>query len=230
MYFDWITSDDGPWKSFLNRKLTHTDKDDYLVNDLEFIWKNGWVWSDLSSPANLQHNFLVAARMSSEWPKLINLWYDRVKKYNLNKALTFVFLDIFKCDIEYDASRWLINHKNKYDWPVDVCSASDEYVKNFCSGRVEALTQPYKSNPSYKPVNRIFGNNEIELLTNGTYPTTVFNLYSSTFGYTDAQASQYFDKHTRKRQSQIYKYVTGWSVTEDEVIKIIKLEEKRLGL
>lgn len=223
LFFDWIMSDDSPWKAFSNRLVSEVPEE---VKDIKnFIWNNGWVWSDLSFPSNLQHNFLVAARMASEWPKHINRWYDLVIEDGLDKALSFVFLDVF-IPVVSDEKKFVINHKNKYDWPIDVCTSEESYVRNFMAGNVEALNKPYADDPQYKPVNRIFGVNTLDPKDTRTYTNQIFEMYHNTFGVGESACADYWSKKGTGMSN--FKYSDHWYVTENEIKNIIRQEFERL--
>lgn len=241
-YFDWITSDTGPWREFYGRNISHVPEG-FVGSTADFVYQTGWVWSELEKhPANLQHSFLTAARMPAEWPILIEKWSDWVEK-GINPALAFLFLDLFKpqvssknywCDTwghtqnkASDMSNWQINRQNRYDWPVDVCTASEEYILNFMNGRVERLKKPYSETSSYKPVNRIFGNNGLDAMGEYSYPTKLFQLYSSTHGPSAAEAEEIWKK--KGSMFSAFDFQKNWVVSEEELLDIIRKEEVRLN-
>lgn len=229
-WFDFVTSDDGPWKEFKGRRVTAMPKD-YMPeyqNEEEiksFIWNNGWVWSDLKNhPANLQHNFLVASRMATEWPKFIERWYEYTQE-GCHPGIAFVFLDVFK-EIAYDTKKLQVNNTNKYDWPVDVCTSTEEYIRNFCLGQVEKLTRSYADTQNYTPVNRVFGNNGLSSSVDEAYPNRVFELYHREYGPDKDKCDEYWNK--KGTGFSKFNYRTHWWVSEADVIRIIKKETKRL--
>lgn len=245
-FFDWITSDEGPWKEFSGRKTSHLPSDVPPEKALDWMYDNGWVWSDLSCPSNLQHSFLVASRMQAEWPLLItkwNEWQGKFKchpKYTEIKALSFLFLDVFR--VQEKNNLWKINYANLYDWPLDVCTAGEEYVKNFVYGKVESLNPPYKDNPMYRPVNRIFGDNEPVNADhpryNNYYPSVIFRLYngengtSLKLGQDKKTCEKYFTGNVAKESSlgftSGFDYGKNWCVSEDDILKIIEMEAERI--
>ena len=239
-FFNWIRSDDGPWRAFEGRNVSHVPED-WKGTVEEFIWDYGWVWSDVDKyPSNLQHSFLTASRMAPEWPKLINKWHEWVGQ-GCDKALAFMFLDLFRpTNDEFDTwgetesnlpkpntKVWQLNRSNRYDWPLDVCTATEEYVRNYISGKVEALNKPFAESNMYRPVNRIFGKNELNCMDPAVYPSVLFQLYASKYGPGPEKC-----KEILKKQSSIstteFQYERHWFVSESEVISIIKEEGKRL--
>ena len=122
--------------------------------------------------------------------------------------------------------RWHLNRKNRYDWPLDVCTSGEEYVVNFLNGRVEALNKPYKENTNYRPVNRIFGANEKDCMDPTVYPSIIFQLYASTYG-PGAETLKKEWKPSRLGLSE-FSHEKSWYVSEAEVVDIIKEEGKRL--
>ena len=223
-WFDFITSDDGPWKEFVGRLVSHVPKD-WKGSTEDFIFKNGWVWSDLKNhPSNLQHNFLVATRMGTEWPDSINRWFDLIQE-GCHPALAFVFLDVFM-QVSGDPKKWQVNNKNKYDWPVDVCTSDETYIRNFCLGKVEVLNKSYADTQVYTPVNRIFGNNGLSSAQDEAYPNRVFELYHDKYGPSKAECDAFWSK--KGTGFSKFNYRTHWFVTEGDIIEIIKSETKRL--
>lgn len=241
-YFDWITGDNSPWREFHGRNISHVPSShDGPV--LDWVYTHGWVWSELEKhPSNLQHSFLTAARMVSEWPALITQWYNWVQK-GCHPALAFVFLTLFyplRTNTNYwgsdhgytgaegfDLEKWQINRQNRYDWPVDPCTAGEEYIKNFMNGRVEALNKPYSEDSQYTPVNRIFGDNKVVATTAQAYPSVLFRLYSPTHGPGAAETEAYWEQRGTGFSS--FSLQHHWYVSEDDIIDIIKKEEVRLN-
>lgn len=224
-WFDFIISDDGPWKEFKGRNTSHTPDDLTLKELRDFIFTNGWIWSDLKNhPSNLQQSFLVAARMSAEWPKMIERWYEYIQE-GCHPGVAFVFLDVFQ-PISGDGKKFQVNNKNKYDWPVDVCTSSEDYVRNFCLGDVECLNKSYAEIQVYTPVNRIFGENGLSSADDKAYPNRVFELYHREYGPDKSKCDEYWNKKGTGFSS--FNYRTHWWVSEPEMIRIIKSETKRL--
>jgi len=232
-YFSFLMSDDSPWKEFKNRLETHLPKD-YEGDKYEWIYQNGWVWTDLSYPSNLQHSFLVASRMVAEWPKLITQWYHW-QKTGLNKALCFLFQDVFHaCTGMRNGDNkqiFRINGTSLYDWPFDVCSSTEDAVKNFIHGRLEKnrLTEAYKDNPVYTPVNAIFGDNLCWLyLVRNTknYLNILYDRYGKKYGMSPIETEKFWRE--KGIGFSVYDHRTYWTVTEKDILSIIKEEEERL--
>ena len=210
-YLDWIVSDDGPWRSFGNRSISHVDIFDY-----------GWVWSDLSFPSNLQQSFLIASRMPAEWPILIKTWYEWVKD-GVHPSTAFLFLNLF-IPVKGDTKKYQICHLNKYDWPVDICTAGEDYTQNFLHGYVEKLNKPYSVSQDYKPVNRIFGVNTLASVDPKAYPNVLWEKYANK---KEVSACEAYWKKSGLGFST-FEHSTHWFVDEDELISIMKKETKRL--
>lgn len=238
-YFDWITSDEGPWKEFKGRTISHVPENVPNDKKMDWVYENGWVWTDLSTPSNLQHSFLVASRMAAEWPKLISKWNVWQKKFSRSKnkvrlqSLCFVFQDVFRH--QTGEKHWQINYGNLYDWPLDVCSAGEGYVKNFLSGKIESLNQPYGKNQIYRPVNRIFGDNSWDQSTSHkdkVYPAILYDLYNSDTG-TMARLGLTAEESKEKFKNQFglagFNPKKFWAVEEKEILDIIEMENERLG-
>lgn len=220
-YFDWIMSDTGPWKEFKGRNISHLPAG--LKDARTFIYKHGWVWKDLKDhPSNLQHNFLVASRMPAEWPERIVRWYDYVEK-GIHPGIAFIFLDMF---VRQDDKHFVINRTNTYDWPTDPCTAGEEYVKNFCLGRVERLNKSYFDDVRYTPVNRIFGENLLGRDDKKAYPNVLYRKYSDKFGLSKEKSKEYWTAGRLGWSS--YSHFDKWTVSPKEILEIIHLEEERL--
>lgn len=210
-YFSWITSDDGPWKDFPNRLISEGDDE---------IFQTGWVWTNLDVPSNLQHSFLTAGRMAAEWPELINLWHQLTEKYSLNPAMTFLFISLFN----KNDKKFVINHINKYDWPVDVCTGTESYVRNFCQGKVSGLNKNYSKDQRYTPVNAIFGRHANS--TEVSYPKLLHKMYAGKIGVSEKECKEFWDKKGTGFSG--YNYMNHWYVYEKELAEIIQLETERL--
>lgn len=222
-FFDWITSDDGPWREFPNRLVSEMPKD--IEDKKDWIFKNGWVWTNLEVPANLQHSFLTAARMPGEWPLDINRWYKMVTTYDLPRDLTFLYLTLFMNQEKIDKKYFKLFRVNKYDWPVDINTADEEYVKNFCSGKVSNLIQMYSKDPEYRPVNKIFGRTE-DVPEKDRYVNVIHSLYAGKIGMSDVECSKLWEGKTGYMSG--YSWKTHWLLTEEEIATVIKEEKKRL--
>lgn len=241
-FLNWIISDNAPWREFKGRAVTETPSG---VSMEDFIRTHGWVWTDLKNhPSNLQHNFLVVARMPAEWPRLICHWYSLVQS-GLSPEMSFLFLDLFKpllksgtteysgvknayWDGAIDDDRWQVNHTNRYDWPVDICTSGEEYVRNFLSGSVEKLNKSYAESQDYKPVNRIFGDNSLAASDTKAYPNVLFERYSGKFGPGVVECEKFWT--ARGTGMSVFSYSSHWFVTLDEVKEIIRQEEVRFGV
>jgi hypothetical protein len=227
-FFDFLMSDDSPWREFKNRHETHLPEDVLEEDKIEWIYQNGWVWTDFSAPTNLQHSFLVASRGVSEWPKLITRWY-KWQSQGLNKALCYIFLDMFHPETgardKNNKEIFKINRSNMYDWPFDVCTSPEETVKNFISGRLDksVLKEPFKDTPNYTPVNAIFGiNNDFQ----NSYVNTIYELYRDKFGFSKEENQEFWKE--RGIGFSYYNDANYWLVRESEILEIIKLEGERL--
>lgn len=230
-YFDWIMSDDSPWKNFKNRLETHLPDDVPEDQKYEWIYNHGWVWSDFSAPSNLQHSFLVASRMPAEWPRMIGTWY-RWQMTGLDKALCFAFLQVFykhpKGRDKNNRQLWKINHVNQYDWPLDICTLGEDSLRDFCNGRMDdsKYNQPYKDGPFYWPVNVLFGPYINDDNNDKKYPYVIYNRYNQDYGLNETELKEYWANtglgFSTFRRNQM------WLVTEREILEIIRKEQERL--
>ncbi len=211
-FFDWITGPTSPWKFIADR----------AYGDRDFQYKFGFIWDDLEHPANFQHNFLVATRMPKEWPKDIEKWYRWVKT-GVSEAVAFFYMTLF---VENQNPKgYTVNRSNKYDWPLDVCTAGENYFRNFVAGKVEKLSHNYAKNCLYTPVNRIFGDNELASVDDKVYGRVVYLRYWNKFGLPEEECKKAW---ANRLGLSTYDHRTHWLVTEDELISIMKAEESRL--
>lgn len=217
-YFQWITGPESPWRNFRGHDYT-------LAGSL---W-DGFVWDHLElHPSNLQQSFLVASRMPKEWKDLIEKWYQYTNKYHVHPGVSFVFLDSFRSSgLPKLPGSFIINQTNKYDWPIDITTSGEDMVRNFCLGRLDHLTKSYAEYKGYKPVNRLWGNNEIPLADPKTYPNLLFSLYHDKFGYPEGDCQNLWKD---KLGLSKFDYRTHWFVSEGEMISIMHEEQKRLKL
>lgn len=218
-YFDFITDNKGPWRKFSNRlktelpEGTEQEKRDFILN-------NGWVWTDLDIPSNLQHSFLTAARSPGEWPELITRWYSWVKE-GIDESVAYFFLTLFNGS----GKKYVISSQNKYDWPLDVCTSGEEYFRNFHDGKIEKLNPFYSKNQSYTPVNRIFGVNNLPLTNKDRYASQLFERYHKSFGASEKECKKSMQAGN---SLATFDYSKFWWVSEVELISIMKLETERL--
>jgi len=161
--------------------------------------------------------------MPAEWPDMINTWYTRVQK-GCHPGLSLAFLDVFRSETDKPKTL-IINRSNRYDWPLDVCTADEEYVINFCRGKVSRLNKPYSQTQVYTPVNAIFGTTNLLFNDTNTYPNRIFSIYAPK---DDTECRKYWEG--RNLGISGFRYETHWCITEDECIEIIKQEEKRLEI
>lgn len=221
-YFNWLLTD-SPWaKNGIVPKL-----------DKQFMWDEGFVFDNLTeTPANLLHNFLVATRMCAEWPEFINAWYQLVTDHKIDASLVYLFMTIFvpvtsntsASNCWFGKKESIILHVDKYDWPLDMARAPEEYVTNFVTAKAVGKTG-YGFSPSAntRPVNTLWGN----LLTPDNKTTYVKQLYE-----------RYYKEFGKERSSSATSSVIGAnSVSSQEkklvfsseaIIEIMELEEERL--
>lgn len=230
-FFDWITSDTGPWRTFGNRKKSVLPIGIKEEDALDWIYNHGWVWDDLSYPSNLQHSFLVASRGAAEWPRLITQW-NIWRKQGIDPALAYLFLDVFhRVPGQRSAKNkqyWRINQSNSYDWPFDVCTSGEESVRNFIHGRVSGLNPPFKDKPVYTPVNSIWGTNCSYTLTQKGIPVyrdVLYDLYHERFGLSTEASEEFWKNKLGWSQFSGKAY---WTLLEEEILSIIRLETERL--
>lgn len=263
-FFDFLISPQSPWRDFKGKSISHTSIEDLSPNKnglltaqsalsdqatKEWIYQNGWVWSDLSSPSNLQHSFLVASRMPAEWPKEINLWHERCKSLvtkdmtpvqkSRMQALVFAMNTVFvERHLPPKQGNYVpgdglgifqLTKVVKYDWPLDTNSATEEYVKNFCNGRVVGtLRPPFEKDVQYKPVNILWGDTG-HYDTKDSYPRQLYDLYHDALGLKEEESKKYYEKDQKGGMMLTdFKPDMYWLLSEQEVQEVILSEYIRL--
>lgn len=254
-YFDWLVSDTGPWRTFEARKMTDAPEE-YQGNELSFIYKYGWVWSNLDHPVNLQHNFLVASRAPAEWPLMIQRWWKWREITGVNPSLVFAFLSLLKpvqtvlhpgryykdvliptdCFPDSDLSLFKIHNQCHYDWPLDVNTHDEEAVKRFVKGEPlkDKLSRNFSETGYYKPVNLIWGQ-YVNPYAETSYASVLYNLYKNRFGMAQEPQKKLFSGMSKMQSYEMNverpeDHRRNWALREHEIYEILKLEEERLGV
>lgn len=254
-YFYWLVSDTGPWRTFEARKMTDAPEE-YRGNELGFIYRYGWVWSDLDHPVNLQHNFLVASRALAEWPLMIQRWWKWQQVTGVNPSLVFAFLSLFKPvrtethpGIYYkeftiptdsfpdsDVDLFKIHNQCHYDWCLDVNCHDEESVKRFVKGEPlkNRLSKNFSETGSYRPVNHIWGPT-LSPYGEKSYASLLYKTYRDHFGLAQEPQKKLFSSLAQNTAWEMNVEDSGdhrrnWSLREYEIYQILKQEEERLGL
>lgn len=218
-FFDWLIQD-SPW---FKTGIVPTNLED------KFMFSEGFVFENLDKvPANLLHNFLIATRMPAEWPGYIDQWYKLVTEHGIEPAFAFLFLTVFQA-VNSDGSCYrtpfdegsesMLATTDKYDWPLDMARATEEYVYNFCSGATPGLSKTmFSPTAQTAPVNTLWGKLSDTPGYKGRYTTILKDLY--------------YDKFTSERttkQTGLFGASTDTKVfTPKALLDIIKLEQERL--
>jgi hypothetical protein len=229
-FFDWITSEDSPWKTFRGKATSHTphelEKEATGQEVKNWIYENGWVWSDLEHPVNFQHSFLVASRMAAEWPKYLERWDKWVAALGSEKyrGMAFVFLTLF-VQQQHQPDKYVISYANKYDWPIDTGTCGEDYIRNFIHGTpVGPWNDTFSRSSNYTPVNSIWGT--VPTKAGESYIDGIFKRYHVTHGPTKEECEAFWTKE--KIGLSTFQYSTKWWVSEGEIIDLIRLEYNRL--
>jgi hypothetical protein len=213
-YFNWLVHK-SPWAQAGIIPTGLTD---------EFMFKEGFVWTDLDKiPGNLLHNFLVASRMAAEWPELIKAWSLLVSKYKIDPSFAFLFLtcwaqlSITGSFLEKDKA-YPLTHKDKYDWPLDMYAADNNYVLNFLGAKTEGLSETmFSPTAATKPVKSLWGKALSPNASSSRYVNILKKLYAKEFGEKLPGESSLFCGTV---------YETGFS--SKAIIEIALREEERL--
>lgn len=254
-YFEWLVSDTGPWRTFSPRKMTDAPEE-YRGNELNFIYRYGWVWSNLDHPVNLQHNFLVASRALAEWPLMIQRWWKWQQATGVNPSLVFAFLALFKpiqtgmhpgryykgFEIstdsfpDSDVDLFKIHNQCHYDWCLDVNCHDEESVLRFVKGEPlkDRLSKNFSETGSYKPVNHIWGPT-LSPYNEKSYASVLYKTYKDRFGLAQESQKKLFSSLSYHASDEMNvensaDHRRNWSLREYEIYQILKQEEERLGL
>lgn len=211
-YFDWLVNS-SPWAAagIVPDKV-----------DKEYMISHGFVWDDLDKrPASLFHNFLVAIRSAAEWSKYIQVWDDLVQKEGIDPGFAYLVLTVWCRNDPNDFSGsnlWYEGKVNslvwvdKYDWPLDMARATEEYVVNFVSGNPSGLRkETFYPTARTKPVNTVWG--PIVETKGEKYVTKIAEIYKDTYKLT---------KNERLSKLPL------WS--SDQIINCVKKEQDRLNI
>lgn len=206
-YLSWLLKE-SPWSGKLNVK---------------HIPNQGLIFTDLDkTPGNLLHNFLIATRMTAEWPEFIRAWEKLSRDFPPEFA--FVMVTVFTSYFEKPDTKILTNSfldtdscslavLDKYDWPLDTARADEGYVRNFLNGNPIGLSDKmYSPGAVTAPVNTLWGS-----VNNRSYVKDLRERYQIMSKKTGHQQTNYFGTGT----------VLTEILTRNEALQIIALEEKR---
>lgn len=217
-YFDWLCNE-SPW--------ARTD----IIPDLtqKFMFTEGFVWDSLGkTPANLLHNFLVASRSAAEWPVMIQDWHDLVNIHGFNPSFAYAMLTTF-CShsghsvLKPDGTSY-IAYVDKYDWPLDMARAGDDYINNFLDAKTVGLSSRFFFPDAVtRPVNALWG--KVPELANGKNSITfqISELYAKSHGIKREP-----NKAQLIRPSTGSNKIEPMDFTGKAVLNIFRLEQKRI--
>ena len=222
-YHDWLVNS-SPWalRGAVPPNLTQ-----------QFMFEQGFIFTNLDkTPANLLHNFLIATRMAAEWPNLITEWYDLVTKPGVSFEYAYSIISLFvPSGVGTSAERSvltgadiILTEMDKYDWPLDLGRATEEYVTNFCSAKTPGLdTKMYYPEAKTTPCNTLWG----ELLTKEhdpkLYSQVLYKLYDHLTETKMADHPSPIAWGARiKKETKVF--------SKENCLQIIELEQQRLGL
>lgn len=199
----------GPWGGLFNRFYYDSSCNGFINPKPE------------TTEANFQHNFLVASRAIAEWAGNIIEWDRLVREEKLNSSVAFWFLSVFNDDHgKFPAKGYSreirIPKVVKYDWALDIQTYPDSAFFNFVREAPINLNHMYADNPVYYPVNVIWGNSTQDPEEN--YVKLLKDRYSS-YGKDTTINDVYQEDPWLK---------TKWTVNYNEMMDIIRQEEKRV--
>lgn len=230
-FFDWITSDNSPWKLAFDLGMSFSEKKFFNRK----FWKaSGFVFDRLDNiPSNLLQNFLIATRIPKEHSQVCTAW-NTFYKGGLTPEMALVMASNFPYSKGDGRSAYM---SDLGDYPLTAVTCKDTYVKNFCNHEFwkDKFNPPYSKSHLYIPVNVIWGpvpghpdkkhekNKQYGIGGYGsaTRFDTSLGVYTKDIGVLKNISSSFGAK------SNTY---TNWICTNKDVIQVGKLEEKRIGL
>lgn len=192
----------------------------------------GFVFEGLTkTSANLLHNFLIASRMAAEWPNHIAGWYSLVMEHRVEPALAFAMITCW-CPVRQDyrnlqscldaGGESILSVIDKYDFPLDMSRATEDYVRNFCSGNpVGKSTTMFAPNALTAPVNTVWGT-LVQRDSKESYVSSLKDRYESLSKEQEIPMVSSLTGRNESKKTQVY--------TPEVIVKIIKSEQERLGL
>lgn len=233
-FFDWITSDNSPWKLAFDLGMSFSEKK-FFNRD---FWKTGgFIFDKLDKiPSNLLQNFLIASRIPKEHPHVCAIW-NKLVVGGLTPEMALVMASNFP---HYeDSGRRIAYYNDIGDYPLYAVRGYEPYIKNFCTHKFweEKFNPPYSMSHSYTPVNVIWGpivgvpDHDNPSKQYGLMPLGSKNMLDCVLGQyaLDKIGTLQNQQSSFGRSGRDNQYVT-WSCTEKEIIQIGLLEEKRIGL
>lgn len=190
----------------------------------------GFVFEGLSdTPANLLHNFLIGSRMAAEWPNHIQGWYTLVTEYRIEPAFAFLMMtvwspvgqDYINYKSFFEGTESLFCVFDKYDWPLDMSRATEDYVRNFCSGNpVGKSITMFAPSAQTAPVNTLWGG-----LVPASSPESYVSILKGRYASLGKERSNpspisIYDSPTKPK--------TVLAFDLETIVKIIKTEQERL--
>lgn len=215
LYHSWLIND-SPWSK--TGVIPESNPND--------MFHSGFIFTELDQlSSNLLHNFLVATRMDAEWPLWIKGWYDLVTKHDVNHSLAFFMMTMFVAPGSMqpftEVPESVLTHMDKYDWPLDVSRATEDYVWNFIQGNPVGLSKtPFSPTAKTAPVNTLWGKLST-LHEKDTYLIILRDLYEKEFST--------LKKVTRNQMGSMVSVETNVYPFKN-ILEIIRREEIRLGL
>lgn len=252
-YLRWITGKSSPWRSIFPMAMS-LGKQKHFTK--KFFYDKGFIFDKLdTAPANFLQNFLIGTRMPKEWPVVCKSWYNLVKdgihpnvafvvvsQFNLGEAMTESEITAENLEYvgdspdEWDGSlknfKWLFSKMNKYDWPINNWTGSQEYMLNFIHGTPDTsrFTQPFAKNPKYWPVNYLWGKDKAPK-SDEDYPSTPGDNLEKDELYSTVIQNTYMGKIGKiVKGTGFNKDLEYWYVNNKELKEIGHAEEIRLAM
>lgn len=227
-YFDWITSDESPWKPAFDMGMSFSDKKTFSRT---FWFEKGFIFDKLDViPSNVLHNFLIASRILREWPYKVKIWHE-VWKSGVSPEMALIVATCWNGKDENDIKEWYsLYNGDFYDWPLDCICGGEEYVKNFLNKKMDktVFNKSYAESHNYKPVNKIWGSQ-----ARGTKIDPYYGMKTETGYFKDNFVLAKYAEQLGRKQNIMGGFGSSsnyinWECKIEDIITIAKEEQRRL--
>jgi len=220
LYVDWLLDKTCVWADIVERQRKMFP----VAWNSEFIVNHGYFVPDLNIASNWLLDFLMASRVSGEFPAFLPIWSMLVENgVDPRVAMNFGLRFIRTRPKEAEAGYMMANANNSNHFPFYI------HVKcfdNFCQGNlnVKKLRQPFSQNPIYTPVQVIWGASDDD-----DYAIPPGLIWDYTF--LKAQHPKLIEEvKTEMRESQFGKASSTTIYSKALLIKIALAEQARLKI
>jgi len=156
MYIEYLLDESSPWADVVKLQREAMPK----AWEPKFILDHGYLMCNLHIPSNWLMDFLMASRLSGEFPSFLPIWYMMVEagvhpRVSMNFGMRFVRKTPKAANTLYSYA----DGNNSNHWPFYIYP---ENFDNFCLGRVvkAALRPNFVDLADYTPVQALWGTHD----------------------------------------------------------------------